>query len=154
MSSEEICNEVKHGRSLVFHAQRMASLVAFLLMAVITFSAFTVKQDNRWVAPSSADSLINPQSNNPKAAVDGKKLYEKHCWQCHGMSGKGDGPGSKALNPKPADHTSALVQDQTDGALYWKITKGRGAMQTYERTLTAQQRWQLVVYIRTLDASK
>lgn len=122
-----------------------------LLLLVVVVPASFVAQDTRWVAPASADTLTNPVKNNPAAQTEGKKIYEKYCWQCHGMAGKGDGPGSKNLNPKPADHTSAAVQEQSDGALYWKITKGRGAMQPYERTLNKTQRWQLVVYIRSLS---
>jgi len=119
-----------------------------LLAALFTFS-FTM-QDNRWIAPPSADTMINPLKNVPTAVADGKIVYDKFCWVCHGKTGKGDGPGAKNLNPKPADHTSALVQNQTDGAIYWKISKGRGQMQPYERSLNKNQRWQLVCYIRTL----
>ena len=107
-------------------------------------------QDNKWIAPASADTLTNPQRSNPKALAEGKKVYDKFCWVCHGLTGKGDGPGAVNLNPQPADHTSTIVQDQSDGALYWKISKGRGQMTPYERTLNKTQRWQLVVYIRSL----
>lgn len=124
------------------------------IACIIVLSASFTQQDTKWVAPASADSLVNPFDGNPGALKEGKKLYEKQCWQCHGMDGKGEGPGAKNLNPKPADHTSSVVQDQTDGAIFWKITKGRGAMQPYERTLNKTQRWQLVEYIRSLAQPK
>ena len=38
---------------------------------------------------------------------------------------EGDGPASASLNPKPADHTSAMVQSESDGTLYYKISEGR-----------------------------
>lgn len=118
-------------------------------------SSFSVEvQETKWTAPTSADSLINPLKNNSTAMTEGKKTYEKYCWQCHGLDGKGGGPGSKNLNPKPADHTSTIVQGQSDGAIFWKITKGRGAMQPYERILNKTQRWQLVEYIRSLAPAK
>lgn len=126
--------------------------LSILLIALLSES-FTV-QDTKWVAPASADTLTNPVKNNPTAITEGKKLYDKYCWTCHGLNGKGDGPGAKNLNPKPADHTSAEVQDQSDGALYWKISKGRGSMAPYERTLNKTQRWQLVSYIRSLATPK
>lgn len=128
--------------------------VPLCMATLIVLSASFTVQDTKWVAPASADSLVNPFNDNPGALKEGKKLYEKFCWQCHGMDGKGEGPGAKNLNPKPADHTSALVQDQTDGAIFWKISKGRGAMQPYERTLNKTQRWQLVEYIRSLAQPK
>jgi len=34
---------------------------------------------------------------------------------------KGDGAGSIALDPKPANLTSNKVQDQVDGEIFWKI---------------------------------
>lgn len=36
-----------------------------------------------------------------------KEIYESRCSACHGVSGKGDGPGSAALNPKPRNFTDA-----------------------------------------------
>ena len=62
--------------------------------------------------------------------------------------------GAAALNPKPADHTSAKVQSQTDGAIFYKITTGRLPMAPYKDVLNDTQRWQLVNYIRTLAAVK
>ena len=124
-------------------------------IAVLIGSSFSsVIQETKWTAPTGADSLINPLNNNSAAVIEGKKTYEKYCWQCHGMDGRGEGPGSKNLNPKPADHTSTIVQGQSDGAIFWKITKGRGAMQPYERILNKTQRWQLVEYIRSLAPAK
>ena len=41
-----------------------------------------------------------------EASVDrGKVVYEQYCSQCHGVTGKGDGPAAPGLNPKPAVHT-------------------------------------------------
>lgn len=118
---------------------------------IIVFPSSTFRtQDTKWVAPTSADTLNNPLKNNPTAETEGKKLYDKYCWACHGKTGKGDGPGAKNLNPKPADHTSNVVQSQSDGAIFWKISKGRGAMQPYERSLNKTQRWQLVIFMRSL----
>jgi high-affinity iron transporter len=37
----------------------------------------------------------------------GKQLYMAQCALCHGMEGKGDGPGGKDLNPAPRNFTDA-----------------------------------------------
>jgi mono/diheme cytochrome c family protein len=72
------------------------------------------------------------------------------CAPCHGYGGKGDGPVAPALQVKPADHSSELIQNETDGSLYWKMTTGRGPMQSFKTMLTDKQRWSLVNYIRSL----
>jgi mono/diheme cytochrome c family protein len=46
------------------------------------------------------------------------------------------------------------VKKQTDGALYWKISNGRGNMPPYKEALSDEQRWQLVVYLRELGKDK
>lgn len=72
------------------------------------------------------------------------------CWSCHGSTGHGDGPGGKTLNPAPADFTKSLFQKQSDGAIYWKLSSGKGTMAAYENSLTEQQRWSIVNYLRKL----
>src|SRR5690606_20950235 len=37
---------------------------------------------------------------------------------------------------------------------FWKISEGRGAMPAYKASLTDEQRWQLVAYLRTLYDAK
>jgi len=53
-----------------------------------------------------------------------------------------------------ADLQLPVVQSQSDGALFWKITNGnpdRG-MPSFSR-LPELQRWQLVLYLRTLQSA-
>jgi mono/diheme cytochrome c family protein len=56
-----------------------------------------------------------------------------------------------ALKPRPADFSKDIIQNQTDGAIYWKLTEGKAPMAAYKETLTKEQRWQLVNFIRSLD---
>ena len=37
----------------------------------------------------------------------GEQLFKVDCSPCHGLGGKGDGPASASLNPKPRDFHSA-----------------------------------------------
>jgi len=103
-----------------------------------------------WKAPSFADKLKNPFTGDEKATKDGKSLYTINCASCHGNKGAGDGPASLPLNPKPKNLTSEVVQTQSDGAIFWKMTTGKGAMVSWKNTLTEKQRWSLVNYIRQL----
>jgi mono/diheme cytochrome c family protein len=99
-----------------------------------------------WEAPAEAKALVNPV----KGLGNAKESVEIHCVTCHGAGGEGDGPAAAALPaPKPADWTSARVQNQTDGELFWKIGHGRGAMPPWSH-LPEKDRWEIVNYIRTL----
>jgi mono/diheme cytochrome c family protein len=120
-----------------------AAGVAFL---VLTVGIGAASAQGAWTAPADAKNAKNPI----KGVGGAKKSVETNCVSCHGASGKGDGPAAAALPPpKPADWTSAKVQSQPDGELFWKISNGRGAMPPWKH-LPEKERWELVNYIRTL----
>ena len=103
-----------------------------------------------WACPAAEKGKKNPVAKSDAAVAAGKKAtVDKACTACHGDGGKGDGPGAAALNPKPADWTSAKVQAEPDGCLFWKISTGRGAMPPWA-ALPENERWQIIHYIRTL----
>lgn len=130
---------------------KRSSLAVVSTMALFCVLAFyPVQETEVWKAPVYADTLKNPYRWDTLAYREGKKIYESSCWSCHGKTGKGDGPASANLKKKPADHTGSIVQTQSDGALFWKISKGKGQMLPYERSFTKAQRWKLVNYIRKL----
>jgi mono/diheme cytochrome c family protein len=105
-----------------------------------------VSAQGPWVAPAEAKAIKNPV----KGVGNAKKSVETNCVSCHGASGKGDGPAAAALPPpKPANWTSAAVQKETDGEIFWKMSNGRGAMPPWKH-LPEQERWEIVNYIRTL----
>jgi len=123
----------------------IAALLVFNIVATRTFA-----QSKPWVTPQPAKSVKNPIEGNKSDLAVAKTLYVANCSPCHGTTGKGDGPAAAALNPKPANHTSAAVQSETDGSLFWKLSEGRNPMPSYKKILTDQQRWELINYIRTL----
>jgi mono/diheme cytochrome c family protein len=106
-----------------------------------------------WMTPPNAKTVKNPYSSDKSTAVEGKKLYITNCAPCHGPKGKGNGPAAASLNPKPADHTSNAVQEETDGSLFWKISEGHNPMPQYKAAFTDKQRWELVDFIRTLAST-
>ncbi len=106
--------------------------------------------DGPWTAPSTADALKDPMASNPKAVEKGAKVFTSLCWTCHGMRGIGDGPNASALRKRPADLGNPSIRSQSNGALYWKITQGRGEMASYEQVLSREDRWAVVHYLRTL----
>lgn len=104
-----------------------------------------------WVAPADARAVKNPIKKDPKVVSTGAESFRENCQVCHGIHGEGNGPTAKTLTIKPANFTDAkLMTKETDGSLFWKMSKGRGAMPAWEDQLSETERWQLVVYIRSL----
>lgn len=91
----------------------------------------------------------------------GKEKYQQLCAACHGVSGKGDGPGAAALPVKPRDHTdTAYMANLTDRQIFDVIKLGGAGigkspmMPKWSPPLTDQEIEDLVAYIRTLSGPK
>ena len=122
----------------------VVAVAATLVAGVAVVSAWA---QGEWKAPADAKVTKNPV----KGVGGAKKTVETNCVTCHGPGGKGDGPAAASLPPpKPADWTSARVQAETDGELFWKISTGRGAMPPWKAMLSDKDRWEIINYIRTL----
>jgi putative copper resistance protein D len=96
---------------------------------------------------------VNPITPSENSAMAGHLLYQEKCLPCHGPAGKGDGPVGLTLNPRPADLSLHAVPGvHTDGQLFLWITDGypNSAMPGFRQSLSDEQRWDLVNYIRTL----
>src|SRR5215218_376242 len=129
---------------------------AFLLVVCTIACFFSVgchstASRNRWTAPAEAERLKNPLHDTLLAVQNGKELYNVYCWSCHGEAGFGDGAAGGALGQKPANFHDPRVQQQKDGALFWKMGTGNGNMPAFKNVLSDTQRWQLVSYLRRLS---
>lgn len=138
--------------------RKQNSSVHRIVIVTIAFIAATLASravaEASWVAPSSAAAKKNPFAGNAGAAAAGKQVFMTTCAPCHGQSGRGDGPAAAALNPKPANYTTSAISGESDGALFWKLSEGRGAMVAFKGSLTEKQRWELITYIRTLQGKR
>ncbi len=104
-----------------------------------------------WKAPEWADGLKSTLKITPELLAEGEQLYSTNCVTCHGKTGLGDGVLGKELPVKPANFHIPTVRDQKDGAIFWKMSEGRGAMPSYKTILTNDQRWKVLAYIRQLS---
>lgn len=130
------------------------TLFALLLALIVVVVAYTFFQENKpWVIPEEAKSRKNPVPPSEAAVNAAKPLYKENCAQCHGDTGKGDGSEALRYDPKPADFTDAPhMNTVTDGALFYQISQGRKPMPSFKRRMTEDQRWQLVLLIRSFAA--
>ncbi len=58
----------------------------------------------------------------------GQLVYKEYCAQCHGATGKGDGPAASGLNPKPAVHANIPFEKLPIDYLYNVIYYGGRAV--------------------------
>ena len=107
------------------------------------------KSSREWKVPDRAAAQANPVPADDQSLQAGKKLYARECLDCHGGSGRGDGPGARDLEAPMPDLTRPKMWQQSDGAIFYKITEGREPMPSSQE-LSDQQRWHLVNYVRTL----
>lgn len=58
-----------------------------------------------------------------------REIFQSRCSACHGTSGRGDGPGATALNPKPRNYTDKAWQSSvTDEQIKKTILYGGAAV--------------------------
>ena len=117
-----------------------------ILAAVL---ACATAAEEHWSAPAAAAKRRNPVPTNPASREQGRQLFKQNCIVCHGAEGRGDGPAAASLKPQPAD-LAVMAGHHPDGDLAWKIANGRGAMPAWKATLSEDQIWRLVNYIKTL----
>jgi mono/diheme cytochrome c family protein len=121
---------------------RLVMLLA--LSTPIVGQALQVRpHDPEWLAPVAAASKRNPLAGRSDARAGGGRVFRDRCSSCHGDDGRG--------TTTAPDLTQRVVQSQSDGALFWKISGGNAyaGMPTFS-FLPEPQRWQLVLHVRAL----
>jgi mono/diheme cytochrome c family protein len=133
---------------------RFAVAVAIAL-SVLAFAVAAQEQHKPHVhTHPSAAKLKNPVAASAASIEAGRKLYEEHCADCHGNTGRGDGYEGEGLDEKPSDFTdSEWEHGSTDGEMFVVIRDGAGRkseMKGFGKRLTTRQIWSVVNFVRTL----
>jgi mono/diheme cytochrome c family protein len=128
--------------------------LVFVLLIALALGAtvLMLRQDQGdWTPPPEARLQKNPVQVNESTVAGGEALYKARCTNCHADNGDGKGEESSRYSPAPADLTDPRVRSETDGELFWKITKGRRPMPSFQNKLSDEERWEVVIYLRTLS---
>ncbi len=120
-----------------------------IVLTLMTLPLALLSADD-WMAPADACTVASPVAANAAIVSVGKSVFERNCVVCHGATGQGDGAGAAYMTPKPAKLVDPKIQGQSDGSLFWKISKGRNLMIGWAPTINEQDRWAVVAYIRSL----
>ncbi len=127
------------------------ALLLALICIVLVYAAF--QRDRPWIVPEEAKRLKNPIAPTESTLKAARGIYVEECAQCHGEQGKGDGPKARLHFPAPADLTDTRrMNSVTDGEISYKISEGRKPMPSFKNRLTEDQRWELVLLVRSFSA--
>jgi mono/diheme cytochrome c family protein len=92
--------------------------------------------------PEKARAKPNPLETAPAAPQAGRKLFRRHCAECHGESAEGSRHAPALRDPQ--------IRRAAPGELFWILTNGvigRG-MPAWSK-LPEPQRWQIISYLRS-----
>ncbi|MCE5243502.1 MAG: c-type cytochrome [Syntrophobacteraceae bacterium] len=99
------------------------------------------------------EDLRNPTPATPETVALGAEKYGYFCVQCHGAKADGAGTVGQSFAPLPANLTTAGVRQQSDGLLFYKISLGFARHPPLAATVSVNDRWAIVRYIRSLANS-
>jgi len=115
-------------------------------------------------ARASKEITTNPFPITSASLVHGKDMYNIYCGICHGE--KGDGRGYLVRDEDPAKGIVAGVYpaapanfmldtfvNASPGRIYHAIMHGRNVMGSYADKLSYKERWEVIHYIRSMQAT-
>ncbi len=107
--------------------------------------------------------VVNPLRADEAHLADnteqGRVLYYKNCFFCHGDALDGNGHYAKGFNPAPANFQDAgTIAQLSESFLFWRIAKGGpglpeasapwdSAMPVWENFLDEKEIWQVILYL-------
>jgi len=132
---------------------RKILFASLLALICIVFLYAALQRDKPWVVPEEVKKLKNPISPSESTLKAARGIFMDECAQCHGEHGKGDGPEAMMHDPPPSDITDARhMNTVTDGEIFYQISEGRKPMPSFKKRLTEDQRWGLVLLVRSFSA--
>jgi cytochrome c oxidase cbb3-type subunit I/II len=118
----------------------------------------------RWKEDAPEPALVIPPAPRatPELLAQGKTLYERaKCAECHGETGKGDGPSAPTLKDdfdrpiRPADFTRGQFKAGAGVAdVYRTMTTGLDGtpMPSFADTMSDAERWAISYHVLSLSA--
>lgn len=129
-------------------------IIGVLVLAVVTLFAVQNLKGGKGEEKKAGMSREKMQTRNPVLATEesieaGKRVYDKHCKQCHGRDAIRN---EKRCTAKfcPADLRHPRLWRDGDGFVYWTIMEGRTPMPRFRGKLVERQCWDVVNYLKSL----
>ncbi len=137
-------------KSRLFPKILLVVVVALIFLSI----GLAALHQTPWQVPAADKLRTNPLPASEANYSAAKPVYNEYCANCHGDAGKGDGSDAMMYDPAPSDLTDAAHMNKlSDGEIYYQITQGRKPMPSFRTKLTEEQRWQLVILVRSLSGA-
>ncbi len=112
-----------------------------------------VSGGDRLLRLTPTDRLMPPVAmEGAGVTARGRAVYFTFCAQCHGPEHNGEGTVGQSFKPLPTDLRSEEVQSRPAGALFHTVSYGivGGRQPALETTITVEDRWSVVAYVKLL----
>jgi len=98
------------------------------------------------------EELRNPHSlDDEEIAAQGAEQFRRKCMPCHGPAGLGDGPVAQRGYPPPPSLLAENALNLADGQMFHIITYGKGNMPPHAAQISREDRWKVILHIRSLQ---
>lgn len=175
LSGQDLLIDLSQARALLISIAITACLVAWGLFAVywrqirwpflaaLQLAVFFTPWPTAsvWVVPANPSSFHSPSVPwSDEAITAGAQHYARHCVQCHGEKGNGQGPAA-ALQPVwPPNFVGPLLWRSADGDLFAHVRygmrsrQGQLTMPAFAHDLTVDETWEVLHYLRAKAAGE
>lgn len=102
-------------------------------------------------------ALVSPYGDDASTLALGGRMYGTYCAPCHGADGVVLGPVAqpgRLPGVVPLAGVAGVAKNRTDGWIYLTIRNGGAVMPSYGYTMSDEEMWATVAYVRTLANAK
>ena len=119
----------------------------------LPFERYFARTSLRATMRKEAPTQDNPVPLTDANLIQGIQLYGPRCAVCHGLADKKPTAISKGELPKPPILAGHGVEDDPEGATFWKIKHGIRwtGMPAWGAALNDQQIWTLALFLAHMD---
>ena len=117
-----------------------------ILFALLNLVALGGMAQSPWEVPADRNAKLSTAAFTEQNQTSGRDLYQTNCKSCHGDPGKNN---PIKLVPQPPDPSCTQMQQNSDGALHFKISEGRGPMPSFKNVLSSVDIWNVIAFLRS-----
>jgi mono/diheme cytochrome c family protein len=134
---------------------RFSTLVGIGIAALALGVGLSAQHKDSVHRHADAAKMKNPVPASAESITAGRTLFDRHCSECHGDTGTGDGMAGEGLDQRPSNLTDAEWEHgSTDGEIFVVIRDGAGPkseMKSFAKKIPERQIWDVVNFVRALN---